>query len=600
MKKKKGFSRLLEIASEKKGLLLFSSIASVISAGFMLVPFLSVYKVLSELLNNVDNVKSINTDVLIKWGWIAFICLIIGLIFMYVSLMASHIAAFRILYGLRVKLSNHIGKLSLGYLTSNSTGSIKKTLEQNVEKIETFVAHTIPDMVNAAATVIILLGFMLSLNIWMALACLASYIIGFGIQASMMVGEEGKKNIQIYYDSLEKVNSSAVEYVRGMPVVKIFGQTVRSFRGFYNDINEYRKYVLMFTDQMQKGFLFYKVLAASFLTYIIPVGLICYNLGEGGVAFGLTYLFFIVMGPGASAPIFKLTMLASSTRDIEEGVNRIDKIFSEKPIKETDIGMVPTIYDVSFENVTFSYDSENAATRKYALKDISFKAKMAEITALVGPSGSGKSTVANLIPRFYDVNKGSIKIGGVDIRNIKTEKLMDIVSFVFQDTFLFYDTLYENIKVGKPNATREEVINAAKAAQCHDFIEKLPNGYDTLIGQGGVYLSGGEEQRVSIARAILKNSPILVLDEATAFADPENEQKIQLALKELIKNKTVIMIAHRLSSIKDSNQIIVMKEGSLDEKGTHNDLLGLNGLYNKMWSAYTGAYNWTLEKGGVK
>lgn len=596
-KSKKGLARLLEIAGEKKMLLIISGILSIASAIMMLSPFLAVYKILEELLLNMKDLSGINKSLMIRWGWITFVCLIIGLIFMYISLMSSHVAAFRILYSLRVKLANHLGQLSLGYLSGTSTGIIKKTLEQNVEKIEKFVAHTIPDLINVAATVLVLISAMFYLDLWMTIACLIAYILGFGIQGSLMIGKKAQANIKTYYDSLEQVNASAVQYVRGMPAVKIFGQTIFSFRRFSKDMNEYRDFALKFTDEMQNGYIFFKVVVGSLLTFILPVGLLIISGKADTIAFALTYLFFIVMVPGAAAPIFKMTMLASSTRDINEGVARIDEILAEIPIKESKNSKEPKSYDLEFEHVTFSYDSPGVSTRKEALKDISLKASMGKVTALVGPSGSGKSTVANLILRFWDVSEGRIKIGGIDIRDIETSKLMSIVSFVFQDTFLFYDSLYENIKVGNPDATKEEIYNAAKAAQCHEFIESLPNGYDTLIGEGGIYLSGGEEQRVSVARAILKNAPILILDEATAFADPENEYKMQLALKELIKSKTVMVIAHRLSSIRNADMILVMENGKIVQNGKHNELCSTNGLYKNMWNAYTNAYDWTLNKG---
>jgi ATP-binding cassette subfamily B protein len=330
------------------------------------------------------------------------------------------------------------------------------------------------------------------------------------------------------------------------------------------------------------------------------VGLLILSRDPSNTAFALVYLFFIIMAPGASTPLFKFTMLASGTREIFEGVNRLDKIYSEEPVREAVYPKKPQSFDVTFENVSFAYENKEEATRVEALSEISFTARSGEITALVGPSGSGKSTVANLIPRFFDVNQGRISIGGIDIREIPLSELMNTVAFVFQDTFMFYDTLFENIRVGNPAATEEQVYAAAKAAQCHEFIKDLPDGYNTLIGEGGVFLSGGEEQRVSVARAILKNAPVLVLDEATAFADPENEYKMQLALKELIKNKTVIMIAHRLSSIKNAGQIIVLDNGRINQKGLHQELTAKEGLYQRMWKAYTSAYDWTLNIGGER
>ncbi len=599
LKKKTGLMRLLEIAGEKKGLLICSGILSMLSAVFMLVPYVSVYYILAELLRHAADLSSVDGPLMIRWGWIALWGLIAGLIAMYLGGMASHIAAFRILYGLRVRLTEHIGRLPLGYLTQTSIGAVKKTLEQNVEKIEKFVAHQIPDMCNALATVVVMFAALFYLNFWMALVCLAAIVLGFGIQASMWVGEDAKKWVKLYYDALEEINASAVQYVRGMPAVKVFGQTVHSFRRFYDDMVRYRDFSVGYSDSFQNGFAFFKTILASLLSFILPVGVLLLSRDPAGTAFALVLLFFIVLGPGTAAPLYKFLYLASSLRDISEGVERIDAIFAEPPVPEPEHPKTPETYSVEFDRVSFSYDAPGTSTRTEALSAISFTAEQGTVTALVGPSGSGKTTIANLIPRFWDVGEGAVRIGGVDVRDMQTEDLMDTVSFVFQDTFLFFDTLYENIRVGKPGASREEVYAAARAAQCHDFIERLPQGYDTLIGEGGVYLSGGEEQRVAVARAILKGAPILVLDEATAFADPENEYKMQMALRELVKEKTVIVIAHRLSSIREADQILVLEEGRIVERGVHADLLKEGGVYRRMWDAYTDAAGWVIEKGGV-
>lgn len=595
MKKKKGLPRLFEIAGEKKGLLILAGVLSALSACCMLIPYLAVYQVLNNLLENAGEINNVDKEYLTDWGWIAFAGLIGGLLLLYGALMSSHMAAFRILYGLRVRLSEHIGRLPLGYLNNSSTGAIKKALEQNVEKIELFIAHTIPDLVNAAATVAVMFVLFFSLNGWMAAACLLAIVISILVQFSLMFGRKSKDFFRQYFDTSEQMSASAVQYVRGMPVVKIFGQTVASFRQFSQSIYAFKKYALHVCDTYQPGMVWFTVLLNSIVTFILPVGLLLLSREPGNVVLAGVYLFFIILGPGVAAPFHKLTFLASNTREIDEGVNRLDAIFEEKPVPEPVIPQSPHKHDIRFEHVSFSYENTKETTRTEALKDISFTAHAGEITALVGPSGSGKSTIANLIPRFWDVTQGAIKIGGINIREIATGQLMDRVSFVFQDSFLFFDTLYENIRVGKPDATEEEVHAAARAAQCDEFIGRLPQGYQTLIGEGGVYLSGGEEQRVSVARAILKNSPILVLDEATAFANPENEYKMQLALQELIKDKTVIIIAHRLSSIISANQIIVLKEGEIVQKGVHAELSRKEGVYKKMWDAYTDAFQWTLK-----
>ncbi len=595
-KKKQGLPRLLEIAGQKKGLLLLAGLLSAGSAVCMLVPYWAVYEVLKELLTHGGNPAASDGAVMIRWGWIAFGGLAGGLVLLYAALMSSHIAAFRILYGLRVRLSEHIGRLPLGYLNNTSTGAIKKTMDQNIEKIEGFIAHTIPDLVNVVATVAVMLAIFFSLDAWLTAVCLAVVVVSLFLQFSNFMGKRAREFMGIYYDAQEKMSASAVQYVRGMPVVKIFGQSVRSFRQFNAEIQAYKTFALKCCDTYQNGMIAFTVLLNSMVTFILPMGILLMQASPQSMSLAVVWLFFIIMGPGMASPVYKLTFLGGNTRDIDEGVKRIDCILGKKPVPEAEHPQVPTSYDVEFRHVSFSYENTEQGTRTEALRDVSFIAPQGEITALVGPSGSGKSTIANLIPRFWDVEQGEIRIGGVDIRQIATEKLMDMVSFVFQDTFLFYDTLYENISVGSPDATKDEVVAAAKAAQCHDFIERLPQGYDTQIGDKGVYLSGGEAQRICVARAILKNAPILVLDEATAFADPENEYKMQMALQSLIKDKTVIVIAHRLSSVVSASQIIVMKEGRMAQCGKHEVLSVTEGIYKNMWDAYTSAYHWTLNK----
>ena len=590
-KTKQGLARLFEIAGQRKGLLILAGVLSAASAACMLVPYWAVYRILTELLANAGDTGGIDAGLLVKWGWIAFLGLVCGLILLYAALMASHVAAFRILYGLRVRLSEHIGRLPLGYLNGTSTGAIKKTMEQNIEKIENFIAHTIPDMVNVVATVVLMFAIFFSLDGWLAAVGLAVIAVSVILQFSNFMGKKAQEFTRIYFDAQERMSASAVQYVRGMPVVKIFGQSVRSFRQFNAEIEAYKTYALKVCDTYQPGMVAFTVLLNSLVTFFFPIGILL----VGDIALAAVWLFFIVMGPGVASPVYKLMYLGGGTREINEGVVRIDRIFDRRPVPEPAEPRVPTTYDIEFRHVGFSYSNEAEATRTEALRDISFTARQGEITALVGPSGSGKSTVANLIPRFWDVGQGEIRIGGIDIREIATERLMDIVSFVFQETFLFYDTLYENIRTGRPDATHEEVVAAAKAAQCHEFIERLPDGYATRIGDRGVYLSGGEAQRVCVARAILKNAPVLVLDEATAFADPENEWKMQQALQHLIRDKTVIIIAHRLSSIVAAQQILVLRQGQLVQSGRHEVLSKTDGVYKKMWDAYTDAFRWQLD-----
>lgn len=593
-KKKTGLSRLFEIAGQKKGLLILAGVLSAGSAVCMLVPYWSVYEILRELLGHGSGPGTPDGAIMVRWGWIAFAGLAAGLVLLYASLMASHVAAYNILYGMRVSLSEHIGRLPLGYLNGTSTGAIKKTMEQNIEKIEGFIAHTIPDLVNVTATLVVMLLIFFSVNGWLAAVCLAVTIVSIMLQFSNFLGKKAQEFTRTYFDAQERMSASAVQYVHGMPVVKIFGQSVLSFRKFNAEIEAYKTYALKVCDTYESGMTGFTVLLNSMVTFLLPVGLLLMTASPQNIALATVWMFFIIMGPGVASPVYKLMYLGGGTREIDEGVVRIDRILERKPVPETPNPRHPSGYGIEFRNVTFSYENTEEATRTEALHDISFTAGQGQITALVGPSGSGKSTIANLIPRFWDVSTGQILIGGVDIRDMATEELMDTVSFVFQDTFLFYDTLYENIAVGNAGATREDVERAAMAAQCHDFISRLPNGYDTRIGDGGIYLSGGEAQRVCVARAILKNAPILVLDEATAFADPENEYKMQQALQSLMKGKTVIIIAHRLSSIVSADQILVLREGRLVQRGRHTELSSTDGVYKNMWDAYTDAFRWQL------
>ena len=595
-KKKEGLSRLFEIAGEKKGLLFLAGLLSAGSAVCMLVPYWAVYEVLEELLTHGANPASVDGAGMIRWGWIAFGGLVGGLVLLYAALMSSQVAAFRILYGLRVRLSEHIGKLSLGYLNGTSTGAVKKTMEQNIEKIEGFIAHTIPDLVNVAATVAVMLVIFFSLDPWLTAVCLAVVLSGFALQFSNFMGKQAREFMRIYYDAQERMSASAVQYVRGMPVVKIFGQSVRSFRRFDAEIQAYKTFALKCCDTYQNGMIAFTVLLGSTVTFLLPAGILLMRGDPQSLARAAVWLFFIVMGPGVASPVYKLTFLGGNTKEIDEGVARIDRILAKAPVPEPACPEVPRSYDVEFRHVSFSYENTEQGTRTEARHDVCFTAPQGRITALVGPSGSGKSTVANLIPRFWDAAQGEVLIGGVNIRNIAASQLMDTVSFVFQDTFLFYDTLYENIAVGSPSATKATVMAAAEAARCHEFIERLPQGYETRIGDEGVYLSGGEAQRICVARAILKNAPILVLDEATAFADPENEYKMQQALQALIKGKTVIVIAHRLSSVASADNIVVMQRGRIVQQGRHDALSSAEGLYKRMWDAYTSAYHWTLNK----
>ncbi|KAG4098490.1 P-loop containing nucleoside triphosphate hydrolase protein [Neocallimastix lanati (nom. inval.)] len=605
---KTGISRLLEMSEEKKFLLIISSIISVIGAICSLVPFISVYKILEVLLRNYVYYSNHSRDeigteedsaIMIKWGLIAVGSHFLSIMFTAGSLGFSHIAAFETLYNIRVRISEHIGFLPLGYLTNTTTGSISKTMEQNVENIELFIAHTIPDIVKVGATVVFAVAVFMHYNVILTIICLVTFIIAVIFQFSSMffTDPEVYRN---YYDITEKIGGTVVQFVNGIPAVKIFGKTIFSFHKLVEEFNKQHEIALRICKICRSGYCLFLALIESFSVFVIPVGLFLLSKNEKDMAMALDYIFFIIMSPGLATPLFSLIMLVSNLETTSEGNKRIDNILNQDITKEPEHPKIPTKLNVTFNRVTFNYDeSEKSKTTDNVLDDVSFEAENGKITALVGPSGSGKSTIGNLIPRFWDVKQGEVCIGGINVKDIKYEDLMNIVSFVFQDTFLFNDTIYENIAVGKPNVTKEEVIAASKAAQCHEFIENLPDKYQTVIGSNedkeGVLLSGGEKQRICIARAILKNSPILVLDEATAYADPENEYNIQLALKELIKNKTVIVIAHNLNTIKSADNIIVINKGKIVEQGNHDQLLKKNGTYSKMWDAYINSSKWFIS-----
>ena len=602
-KPKQGISRLLEISGEKNTSFAASVLFSAFGTLCQLVPFLSIYQVMAELLRHTATGAALNTDFMIRWALYGLTGLIAGYVLTYAGGIMAHTFAYRVICGVRLKVAEHIGKLPMGYVTNNSIGKTKQVLDADVEQIETFLAHQLPDFVSTIVMLAAMFIIMFSQNIWLALACLIPIVIGFACQFAVMIKILKSGGLKENFDALEKISASSVQYVQGMPSIKIFGQTVKSFRKFYEDIISYRDFTTKMTETIRPGYVLFRMFVLSVATFIVPVGLLLFLRNPGDADFVVTFLFFLILGPGAAAPTLKLRSFSESMNVVTESIKRVDEVLNEKPLPEPmhkgkpsgregglDRSKIPSGHDISFCNVCFSYEEEG----RKILDNVSFTARQGEITALVGPSGAGKSTIAELIPRFWDVTGGSIAIGGVDIRDMPVHDLMEQMSFVFQENFLFSDTIFNNIAVGKPGATKEQVEQAAKAARCHDFIMALPQGYQTEIGDGGVYLSGGEQQRVSIARAILKNAPILILDEASAYADAENEHEMQLALGELIRSKTVIMIAHRLTTICNANQIFVVDNGTIRERGTHEELIKQHGLYAAMWETSLNSATWRI------
>ncbi|WP_018752084.1 ABC transporter ATP-binding protein [Paenibacillus sanguinis] len=594
MKAKSEVSGLFKIAGEKKGLLIVASFFSVISSLLQMAPFVAVYKIIEELLMHARDPVNIDKDLIIFWGIGTFVALAASLITLYIGGMCSHIAAFNILYQIRVCLAEHVAKVSMGYHTKTATGELKKIIEVSVEKIENFIAHQLPDLVSGIVVPLLMIGYLFWLDWRLALVLLLPIAVGFWLQARMYGSENGQKAYRDFQYAVEEMNATGVEYVRGMPAVKVFGITADSFLTFKQAVDKYRDISLRITDLCKTSYSLFFVIISSLFVFIVPAGILIFNGNPANQSFAITFILFLIVTPSLSAPLLKLLHLGGGMREIVEGNRRIEAIFAEPVTVEPAMPRVPQSYDVVFHQVSFAYESRESEDYKPVLSGISFTARAGEMTALVGPSGGGKSTIANLLLRFWEVQEGEITIGGVPIREMGTEKLMDVVSFVFQDVHLFYDTIEENIRMGNTTATHDEVVQAAKTACCHDFIVQLEEGYNTKIGEGGTYLSGGEAQRISIARALLKNAPILVLDEATAYADAENEYKIQQGLVELVKGKTVLIIAHRLSTIRGAEQILVVNRGKIVERGTHEELREQQGLYEQLWQAHISAASWKL------
>ena len=506
----------------------------------------------------------------------------------FASLMLSHIAAFNILYEIRMQLVQKMVRLPLGFFSRRASGELKKIMSDDVERIELFIAHHIPDIVTALLFPLILVSYMFAVDWRLAIVVLAVLAMAFYVMGRMYTGKKIREVSKRYVETLGRMNASIVEYIRGIQVVKTFTESTNAYRKLNDDIKEYRKFANEVNVQYQPTYVGFLTILSSALLFIIPVAVWLLVGSASYATFVPVLLMFLFFGVAVFFPVLKLLWIGSFLNQNNMGVQKIDDILYMDEIEEPDIPRHPKDASVEFRNVSFAYDTTPI------LKAISFISHPGTITALVGPSGAGKSTVAMLAARFWDVQSGEILIGGVPVKEIPTSVLMDNVAFVFQDNMLFFDTIEENIRMGNKTATFEEVARAACAAQCHEFIESLPNGYQTLVGEGGIYLSGGEAQRIALARAILKDSPIILLDEATAFADPENEGKILAAFSHLIKGKTVLVIAHRLSTITNADRILYVDKGVIAEQGTHEQLLALKGEYARMWETYNRAKRWTI------
>lgn len=592
-KKQSALSRLMDIAGEHKYLVYLSWILAVLSAWIALVPFYDVWRIIKEILEVKPDYA--NATHITAYGWQAVEFALLAMAAYIAALMCSHKAAFRVQSNMRVSMMEHIMKLPLGYVESEGTGKIRKVVNDSSAATETFIAHNLPDKAVSAATPVGLLVMMMVFDWRLGLISLIPAAIAFILMGTLMMGPKMAEDMKQYQNSLETMSAEAVEYVRGIPVVKTFGQTVFSFKRFKAAIDDYEKWTLDYTKSMMLPMIGFTTASNGIFAVLI---IAAYTLGGNQITtqFALNLIFYILITSTLTTTLMKVAYAGESQMIVEDALNRMDGIFAVSPLPQSDKKSIPKDSSISIENVTFAYDE----SKDNAIDGITMHVKAGEHVALVGPSGGGKTTLASLIARFWDVKSGSIRLGGADVKDIDAKELMNQVSYVFQDSKLLKTSILENVRMGRPDAGDDEVMKALQAAQCMDIIEKFPDGVNTVIGSKGIYVSGGEAQRLSIARAFLKNAPVLILDEATAFADPDNERLVQKAFENLAKDKTVIMIAHRLSTVADADCIYVLKDGRIAESGTHDELTAKNGIYTHMWNEYNKSVNWQVGRNGEK
>lgn len=587
MKKQSDLSRLLGYAGKRKYFSYASWVLAALSALVSLAPFYFIFNIIKEVIKTSPDFG--NAKNLIFNGWMAVLFAVVGYLLYIAALMCSHMAAFRVATNMRKDVLNHLVKLPLGYVEEVGSGRLRKIINDSTAASETYLAHQLPDKAVAVATPIGLIALLFIFDWKLGILSLIPVVLAFLIMASM-TGKKMAQKMREYQNSLDAMSNEAVEYVRGIPVVKTFGQTVFSFKRFKATIDNYEKWVISYTKDLRIPMMLYTAAINSVFVFLIAAALI---FTKNGVTneFLLNLIFYIIITPVISLTLTKIMYQSENALIVADALQRVDTILDAEQLPETVNGKKPSDSSVEFRNVSYSYDGE-----KNAVENISLNIPSGSTVAFVGPSGSGKSTMANLISRFFDVSEGQVLVGGVDVRNIKKEILMDNVSFVFQNSHLIKGTILDNVRMARPQASKEEVMNALEKSQCMDIVKKLPNGVDTVVGTNGVYLSGGEQQRIAIARIMLKDSPIVILDEATAFADPDNEVMVQKAFSELAKNRTVIMIAHRLSTVAGADRIYVLKDGKIEEYGKYNELINNGGMFSKMWNDYRHSVDWKVSK----
>ncbi len=584
--KESSMSKLFAYAGSYKYLTIASWILSAVSALIALLPFYYIWRIMQEVVNAAPDYE--NAKNLSGLGWSAVGFAVLAMAIYIGALFCSHIAAFHVQANMRSTLMKHILTLPMGFMDSAGSGKIRKIVNESTAATETYLAHQLPDKAGAVATPAGLLLLLVVFDWKLGLLSLVPVLFAFVIMGAM-TGSRMKQKMEEYQNALEEMSNEAVEYVRGIPVVKTFGQSVFSFKRFRDAIKKYEKWTIAYTKELRWPMVGFTTLINAIFAILIAAA---YWLGgeSGDRELFVNLLFYIIITPILTVTLGKIMYAGENTMIVEDALNRTDSILNKKPLPESEKQQEIKDYSITLDQVSFRYDD----AKQDALHEISLDIRSGEHVAFVGPSGGGKTTLASLVARFYDATAGSVRIGGVDVKDIPSAQLMNMVSFVFQDSKLLKMSVYDNVRMGKKDATREEVMEALKNAQCEDIIAKLPNGVDTVIGTEGTYVSGGEAQRLSIARAMLKNAPILILDEATAFADPDNEAKVQKAFSKLAEGKTVIMIAHRLSSVIGADRICVLKAGEIAEQGTHEQLLEENGLYAHMWNEYNKSVSWKV------
>lgn len=586
-KGKGNLSVLMDYAGRRRVLTYLSWVLSAVSALTALVPFIFVWLIVREVIEANGNFAAVQGSLSV-YGWWAVGSALISMLVYFAALMCSHVAAFRVAGNMRKRAMRHIGTLPVGFMNSLGSGRVRRIVNESSGATETYLAHQLPDMVGAFATPVGMIALLFVFDWRLGLLSLIPTVLGFIIM-SKMTGKDMARKMKEYQSALENMNNEAVEYMRGVPVVKTFGQTVFSFKRFKGSIDSYHKWVIAYTKSLMWPMVAFTTAINCVFVPLIIAGL-CFTAGGVDGAFLLNLIFYIIFTPIISVTLMKVMFMSENNMIVSDALQRIDGILAIKPLPEPSAPQTPKDNSVTFENVTFAYEGAD----RNAIDGITLDVKAGETVALVGPSGGGKTTAAGLVARFWDTASGAVKVGGVNVKDIDRQTLNDTVAYVFQDSKLLKTSIFENVRMGRPSATREEVLAALHNAQCDDILNKFPHGVDTVIGSKGVYLSGGEQQRIAIARVMLKNAPVLVLDEATAFADPENEAAVQRAFERLANGRTVIMIAHRLTTVQNADRIYVLKDGKIAEEGTHAWLMEQNGLYHDMYDEYRTSIAWKV------